>query len=105
MRVGGDGPEDELDGAAGLPELLQEEHLIGIPAGQPVGAIDGDDFELARRGGIPQAVQARAVEPGAGVAGVGEDVLRAEVMAVLAGPRLEGRDLAVDRLVVVLSLG
>jgi hypothetical protein len=103
--VGGDGPLDELDGTAVLAELLQQERLMDIAAGQAVGAVDGDDIELARGRGVPQAIQAGAVQPRARVARVGEDVLGAEVMGLAAGPGLKGRELALDRLILVLSPG
>ena len=61
--VGGDGPLDELDGTAGLAELLEEERLMDIAAGQAVGAVDGDDVELARGRGVTQTIQAGAVQP------------------------------------------
>ena len=81
VRVVGDRPLDELDVAAVLAELLQEEDLVGVLAGQAVGAEDGQDVELAVAGGVPQAVESGAVQALAGVALVGEDVLGAELMA------------------------
>jgi hypothetical protein len=42
--VVGDRPVDEGDVAAGAAELLQQEDLVGVAAGQAVGAVDGDDW-------------------------------------------------------------
>ena len=75
VRVVGDRPLDELDVAGGLAELLQQEDLVGVAAGQPVGAVDADDVELALAGGVAEAVEGRAVEPRAGVALVDVDVI------------------------------
>src|SRR3954464_3276581 len=63
VRVVGDRPLDELDGARGLAELLQEEDLVGVAAGQPVGGVDAEDVELALAGGVAEAVERGAVEP------------------------------------------
>ena len=77
VGVVGDRPVDELDLAAGPAEFLQQEDLVGIAAGQPVGAVDRDDVELALAGGVAEAVEGRAIEPRAGVALV--DVRHARV--------------------------
>ena len=105
MRVVGDRPLDELDVAGGLAELLQQEDLVGVAAGQPVGAVDADDVELALAGGVAEAVEGGAVEPRAGVALVDVDVIVLEFVAVGGGPAAQGVELAVDRLVTPLLLG
>ena len=63
MRVVGDRPLDERDVAGGLAELLQQEDLVGVASGQPVGAVDAEDVELALAGGVAEAVECGAVEP------------------------------------------
>src|SRR5215208_1501704 len=93
----------EHDRTAQAPELLQEEHLIRVLAGQAVGTQDRQHGEHALAGGVAQAVQARAVEAGAAVAFVGEAMLGKEVIALLLHPGLEGGELAVDRLVTFLA--
>ena len=102
MRVVGDRPLDELDLAAGLAELLQQEDLVGVAPGQAVGAVDGDDVELALAGGVAEAVEGGAVEPRARVALVDVDVIGLEFVAVCGRPVPEGVELAVDRLVTPL---
>src|SRR5262249_40876703 len=92
----------EHDLTAEPPELLEEEHLMSVLAGQPVGTKDRQHGEPALAGGVAQAVQARAVEAGAAVAFVGEAMLGKEVIALLLHPGLEGSELAVDRLVAFL---
>jgi hypothetical protein len=54
--------EDDL--TAGLAQLLQEQDLVGILAGQSIGAEDGDDVEIAAEGGVSQAIQAGPIESG-----------------------------------------
>ena len=85
MRVGGDRPLDELDIAAGLAEFLEQEDLVGIAAGEAVGAVDDDDVESAR-GGVAEPVKGRAVEPRARIALVGVDVNVFEFVAVCGRP-------------------
>ena len=60
VRVVGDRAVDELDVAAGPAELLQEDDLIGVAAGQAVGAVDRDDVELALACGVAEPVEGRA---------------------------------------------
>jgi hypothetical protein len=86
VRVVGDRPLDELDGASGLAELLQEEDLVGVAAGQPVGAVDAEDVELALSGGVAEAVERGAVEPRARIALVDVDVIVLEFVAVGGRP-------------------
>ena len=105
VRVVGDRPLDELDVAGGLAELLQQEDLVGVAAGQPVGAVDAEDVELALAGGVAEAVEGGAVEPRAGVALVDVDVIVFEFVAVGGGPAAQGVELAVDGLVTPLLLG
>jgi hypothetical protein len=50
--------EDDL--GADAPELLHEQHLMGMAAGQPVGGVDVETVDAARRRGIAQTLQRRA---------------------------------------------
>src|SRR4051794_23344766 len=105
VRVVGDRPLDELDGAGGLAELLQEEDLVGVAAGEPVGAIDAEDVELALAGGVAEAVQRGAVEPRARIALTNVDVTVLEFMAAGGRPAAEGGEPAVDGLLTPLPHG
>jgi hypothetical protein len=51
-------PVQNLDLAAVPAQLLDEEHLVDIAAGQPVGRGDHHQVNLGQRRVIPQAVQA-----------------------------------------------
>ena len=55
-------------------KLVQQQHLVDIVAGQPVGRGDHDQIELGQRRMIPQAVQARPAKAGAAVAVIAVDV-------------------------------
>ena len=105
MRVVGDRPLDELDVAGGLAELLQQEDLVGVAPGQPVGAVDAEDVELALAGGVAEAVECGAVEPRARVALVDVDMIVLEFVAVGGRPAAQGVELAVDGLLTPLLLG
>jgi hypothetical protein len=45
-RIVGDGAVEELDRASHPAELLQQEHLVGVAPGQPVGGENGDDIDF-----------------------------------------------------------
>jgi hypothetical protein len=47
-----DGAAEERDGAAGPPELFQEQDLVGVLAGQAVGGEDAEDLDLAVAHGV-----------------------------------------------------
>src|SRR5439155_24850988 len=89
----------------GLAELLQQEDLVGIAAGEPVGAVDADDVEFALAGGVAEAVEGGAVEPRARIALVDVDVIVFEFVALCGRPAPQGVELTVDRLVTPLPLG
>src|SRR3982751_4885655 len=84
--------------AAGAAELLQDQHRIGVPAGQPVGAEHRDDVDLGIADGVAQRVEPGPVEPCAAVTLVLEDMRGLELMPGLSRPGAQGRELAVDRL-------
>jgi hypothetical protein len=105
VRVVGDRPMDEFDLAAGPAEFLEQEDLVGVAAGEPVGAVDGEDLELALASGVAKAVEGGAVEPRSGVTFINENMSFCEFMAVGRGPGAEGLELAVDGLVTTLLLG
>jgi hypothetical protein len=105
LGIVGDRAVEEDDLAAGLAELLQEQDLVGVLAGQPVGVEDGDDVEAPASCGVPESVKAGPVEAGAGVTLVGVDAVIGEVMSVRRRPGSEDVNLAVDRLLAFLSPG
>jgi hypothetical protein len=99
-RAGG-----EHDGAAGPLQLLDDDVLVGVVAGEPVRRKDQDRVELAAPGRIAQALQGRAVEARAAVAIIDVAMLRGKRQAVLGGVGLEGGDLAGDRALSLLLGG
>jgi hypothetical protein len=86
VGVIGDGALDEGDLAAGLAEFFEEEDLVGVLAGQAVGAVDGQDVEFALAGGVAEAARAGAAEPRPRVALVGEDVLGPQLVPLCGSP-------------------
>jgi hypothetical protein len=61
-------PVQKLDLAAVPAQLVQQQHLVDIVAGQPVGRGDHHQVNLGQRRVISQAVQARPAEARAAVA-------------------------------------
>ena len=101
----GDGAVEERDGAAGAAELLQEQDLVGVLAGQAVGGEDAEDLDLAVAHAIAQGVEAGPVEAGAAAALVPEHVVVVQVVTLGLGPGAQGGELAVDGLLALLALG
>lgn len=87
-RVG----EAHLDAEAG--QLVEDEHLVGEVAGQPVGGEHPHPFEEARLGLVAQGVEAGTVQAGAGVSVV--DEAGRELVADLDHSGFEHGDLRVD---------
>jgi hypothetical protein len=104
-RVVGDGAAHERHGATGAAELLQEQGLIGVFAGQAVWAEHADDVDLAVAHRIAQGIQARSVEASAAVALVAEDVGITQLVPGGLNPGLQGGELAGDGLLAFLALG
>ena len=66
--------DEELDAAAVGLQLLEQEGLVDVVAGQPVGVGQEDRVEGGHGRRLAEAVQAGAFERGAAVAVVTEDV-------------------------------
>ena len=88
VGVVGNGVVQEHDGAPDPAELLQQEDLIGILAGQAIGAQHADDFHGAITCGIAQAIQSRPIQAGAAEPLIAVDMILANDMAVHRGPGL-----------------
>jgi len=94
VRVFGDGVLEKDDGATRAAQLLQQDHLVSILAGEAVGTQHDDEVELTVMRRIPQCVQSGAVEARTAVTFVFEDVVwRQQVVAVLSHIRFEGSEL------------
>src|SRR5829696_1701792 len=100
----GDAVVEEGDLAAGAPELLKHERLVGIFAREPVGRQHRDDVDLAVAHRIAQGIQPRPVEPRAAISFVAEDMPRIKRVACLRRPGTQRGQLAVDRLLALLAL-
>ena len=95
----------EHDLHPGAGELLEQQHLVGIAAREPIGRVAQQHLERSLRGAIAQPLQRRALKHRAGEPFILEDqILRDEQPAV--GRQLTQPDgLAPDRLVLALTLG
>jgi hypothetical protein len=74
VRILTHGPVQELDRTAPLGEFLDEEHLMDIIAGQPVGGREQNPCKGGQGGAIPQPIQAWPIQRGPPIAIVAVDV-------------------------------
>jgi hypothetical protein len=68
-------PIQKLHLAAVPAQLVDEQHLMDVVAGQPVGCGDQHQVELGQCSMVPQPVQARSAQAGTAVAVIAVDVL------------------------------
>ncbi len=68
-------PVEELDHAAAAPQLFQQQRLVDVVAGQPIGHGQEHPVHLARRHRLAQPLQPRPAQRRATVAIVAEDGL------------------------------
>jgi hypothetical protein len=87
--------EDHLD--PGPPELVDQQHLVGVVAGQAVGAMDIKTVERSRRDRIAQALQRGSDQGSARISVIDEATLRFQADTILGEAGFQGRDLAGDR--------
>jgi len=95
--------EDDLH--AGPAQLLTQQHLMGIAAGEAVRRLHINARQLSCRSGIPQALQSRAKQDGSAVALVDIDVRGLNLMAVSGDALAQGGDLAGDGVIARLTFG
>jgi hypothetical protein len=86
-------------------QLLNQQHLVDIVAGQSICGSNDDDIEISHAGPIAQIVQARAIECCTAVAVVAEDVCVIKRPALLLDMCLQARELLLDRLGLGLPEG
>ncbi|MCW2239206.1 hypothetical protein M2351_003836 [Azospirillum canadense] len=101
----GDGVIEKGHRTAHTAELLQEQHLVGVAAGQTVRSQHRDDLHLTIAHRIAQGIQPRPVEPGTAVAFVAKHMAVIQVVAVGVGPRAQSGELAFDGLLAFLAFG
>src|SRR6266508_445233 len=98
-------PVQELHLAAMPAEFVDEQHLVDVVTGQPVGRGDHDQVKLGQRGMVPQPVQTRAAKAGAAVAVVAVDVLVTQCPATLGHRGTQPVKLLLDGLRLGLAGG
>ena len=72
--------------ATGAPELLQQQDLIGVFAGEAIRAEHGHHIDGRVADGVAQAVQAWPVQAGAAIALVAEHMACGQDMPLVQGP-------------------
>ena len=104
LRIVGQRPVGELDLTAVALQLLHQQHLVDVVAGQPLGVGNQDAVELGQRGEVAELVEAGSPERRAGVTVVAEDVLVGQLPQPVPGDALEPLKLLIDRLGLGLAL-
>ena len=99
----GSGALDEADLGAGTGELVDEQRLVGVTAGQAVGRIAQDHVDGDLGGEVPKALEGRADQGGAGVPLVLEDPLGGHVEPPALGSLMERGGLGADRALLALA--
>ena len=99
-QVGGVG-EAHRDPEAG--QLVQDEDLVGVGAGEPVRGQAPHQLEQAGLGGVAQRVQSGPVQPRAGLAVV--DVLAGQLIAAGGDVLAQHLQLGADRAALGLPFG
>jgi hypothetical protein len=94
--------EDDLDAGAG--ELLEQQHLVGVAAREPIGRVAQQHLEAALGDTVAQPLERRPGERRAGEAVLEEHQLVGDDQAALGGQLTQPGDLAVDRLLLALAL-
>jgi hypothetical protein len=94
--------ENDLD--AGALELLQQQHLIGVAAREPVRAMAEHDLKATLGGTVAQALERRPQQRRAGEAFVQELELDRDDQAAILRELTQPGDLALDRALLALAL-
>jgi hypothetical protein len=94
---------EEADGHTETFELLEDQHLVGVGAREAIRTQAQHGVQRAGLGRVAQAVERRAVQPGARVAVV--DELGNDVVASVARCRAQQLQLRADRAALLLALG
>ena len=105
VRVGAHRPVQELHLAAVAGQLVDQQHLMDVVAGQPVRRGHQDHVQLGQRRVIAQPVQPRPAHAGAAIAVITVDVLVLQLPAALRGRRAQPVKLLLDTLRLGLAGG
>ena len=95
---------DELHPDPGPGELLDQQRLVGELAGQPVRRVAQHHIDAALGGQVPQRLERRADQRGAGMPLIFEHPALRHLEPVARGVRAQRRGLRPDRLVFGLPL-
>jgi hypothetical protein len=102
---GANRPIQEDDLHPGAPQLVYEQHLIGVAPRQAIRRVDIDPVQPAGRRKVAQLLEGRSRQSGATVAVIDEALHRREDQSVRRNARLQGRDLAGTGILAALLLG
>jgi hypothetical protein len=105
VRVGAHRPVDELDRAAEALELVEQDHLVDVVAGQAIGLGAQDAVELAQPHRIPQPIQAGPVQARPALPIIAERAGLGQMPAPVGDGGPQALQLLVDGLRVGLLLG
>jgi len=86
LRIVGRCMIEKDDLAISALDLIHQDRLMRVTTGQSVGGVDVDDIKGVLPEEIAQAIQPRAIQVGAAVAIVHQDMLVQELMAVTQDP-------------------
>ena len=86
-----DWPVEEYHLCTGMSELLEQQDLVGIAAGEAIRRVDVEGADGGQRDQVAQALQGGADQAGAAVAVVDEQPVVGDEMTVPGGARREDR--------------
>ena len=105
VRVLAHRPVQELHPAAVAGQLLDQQHLMNVVAGQPVRRGHQNNVKIGQRRMIPQPVQPRPAQAGAAIAVIAVDVLVLQLPAAPGYRRAQPVKLLLDGLRLGLAGG
>jgi len=97
-------PVEEVDLASSGRDLLEQQHLMHIVAGEPVGSGDQNAIQLPHGHAVAQPLQPGPLERGATVAVITEDVLGRDGPSLLVCMRLQTLQLLGEAIRLGLAL-
>ena len=105
VRVGAHRPVQELHLAAAGGQLVDQQHLMDVVAGQPVRRGHQDNVQPGQRRVIAKPAWPRPADTGAAIAVIAVDVLVIQLPAALRGRRAQPVKLLLDALCLGLAGG
>jgi len=105
VRIVAHRPVQELHLAAMAGQLVDQQHLVDVVAGQPVRRSDQDQVQVGQRRMIPQPVQAGPSQAGAAITVIAVDVLFLQLPSMPGNRRAQPVKLLLDGLRLGLTGG